>query len=215
MRGLKITGSILLAGLVAGLFGCTSGRVVQNYNKSVQQGDGILLVVVDTQVPVSYLLLKRKDQVLTVTEISKFKKGRSVRFMELPAGTYEWTQVHLGQAGGSMGFMDYYLTMKDADRKYFTFTVKPGVTNYPGDFVINVKSLRWTDILAALLGGTLFNVGHRYYLQLIDRDAMMQEMLTPPQRRMVKRLGMAYVGPGNDAFPAFYRSLTMQQGGAK
>ena len=216
MRGLKLIRVFLLAGLFAGLTGCISGRVVTNYYKRVQTGDGILLVAVDTQVPISYLLLKRTDKALTVTEVSKFKTGRSVRFIELPAGTYEWKEVDLGEvAPYGTSLIEFYVTTKNKYKKDFTFTIKPGVTNYPGDFVVNARNPGWDIFYSGRVARFLNRYGDDYYLQLTDRDAMLQQTLTPPQKQMIKRLGMAYVGPGKDTFPAFYRSLSAQQGGAK
>lgn len=209
----KRTALILI--FLAALAGCSSGQVIDNYAKPVAPGDGVLLVAVDTRVPINNLILKQQDKALSTTEVGSFTKGRSIKFVELPAGTYQWTKVDLGKFGNGFAMVDYYLTMRPSAQKYFTFTVKPGVTSYPGDFVVNAKNPGWDIIFSGREAEILDRIGDKYYLQLVDRDAMLLQTLSPEQQQMINRLGMVYAGPGQDDFPDFYKGLLVQQGGAK
>lgn len=186
---------------VAALFlsGCVASvHDVKNYSGTLAPGDGVLIVAVDTMVPFSDLRLTRPKDTFAAIAASDLPRGRSVRFIELPAGNYQWAKVDLN----SSGYAQYYVPLDRNKKQRYAFTVKPGVINYPGDFVLMVDPNRliWNQ-------SYLYTAVGKYYIQLIDRNAMLLDDLTPDQASMIERLGLVYTGPGTDDFQSYYKSL--------
>jgi hypothetical protein len=185
----------LAAGLL--LSGCAASiQDVKDYEGSLAPGDGVLVVAVDTMVPFSDLRLIRPNDTFSAIAARTLPKGRSVRFIEVPAGDYEWAKADLG------GYQRYYLALDRNKKQRYTFTVKPGVINYPGDFVLMVDDSQvvWAD---AYFYGAI----NSYYVRSIDRNAMLLDDLTPDQAKMVEHLGLVYTGPGTDDFETYYKAL--------
>jgi hypothetical protein len=184
--------TLLLSGCVA------SVHEVKDYSGTLAPGDGVLVVAVDTMVPFNDLRLTRPNDTFAAIAARDLPKGRSVRFIEVPAGDYQWAKVDLS----SYGYENYYVALDRNDKQRFTFTVKAGIINYPGDFVLMVdpNKLVWSQSF-------LYTAVGRYYIQLIDRNAMLLDDLTPDQASMIERLGLVYTGPGTDDFQRYYNSL--------
>ena len=169
------------------LSGCASVEDVQDYTGTLKPGDGVVVVALDTMVPFADLRLIRPQDAFAAIAARNLPKGRTVRFVEVPAGEYQWAEVNLGY----YGYMHYFLTLDRNEKQRYTFTVKPGVINYPGDLVIDVYE----------------NQADGFYIQQIDRNAMLLDDLTPDQAAMVDRLSLIYVGPGTDDFESYYKSI--------
>lgn len=174
--------------------GCASVEDIQDYTGTLQPGDGVLVIAVDTMVPFADLRLIRQQDALAAIAARSLPKGRTVRFVEVPAGEYQWARVDLNAYG-------YFLSLDRSEKQRYTFTVKPGVINYPGDLVISV------DERQVVLRNRYYWPSTRYYIQQIDRNAMLLDDLTPDQAAMVDRLGLVYVGPGTDDFASYYKSI--------
>lgn len=181
------------------LTGCVASvSAVKDYSGKLAPGDGVLVVAVDTMLPFSDLRLIRPNDTFAAIAASNLQTGRSVRFIEVPAGEYQWAKIDLNDNG----YVHYYVALDQNKKERYTFTVKPGVINYPGDFVVTIDENRKVWVKAYL-----YQAINRYYIHQIDRTAMLLEDLSPDQATMVQRLGLVYTGPGNDDFLAYYNSL--------
>lgn len=195
-KGYEMTRSRIYPLLAAALLlsGCASVEDVQDYTGTLKPGDGVVAVVVDTMVPFANLRLIRPQDAVAAIAARDLPKGRTVRFVEVPAGEYQWARVDLSSYG-------YYLMLDKNEKQRYTFTVKPGVINYPGDLVISV------EVKQLVLRNRYYWPSTRYYVQQVDRNAMLLDDLTPEQAAMVDRLNLVYVGPGTDDFESYYRSI--------
>ena len=194
---LALAGGLLLSGCAAPI------QDVKDYQGTLAPGDGVLVVAVDTMVPFSDLRLIRTNDTFSAIAARTLPKGRSVRFIEVPAGDYEWAKVDLN----TYGDQQYYLPLDRNKKQRYTFTVKPGVINYPGDFVLMVDDSQvvWGDAYFYGYYGAIDS----YYIRLIDRNAMLMDDLTPDQAMMVEHLGLVYTGPGTDDFETYYKALLL------
>lgn len=196
---------LCLAAVMSLLCSCASVKDVQDFTGTLAPGDGVLVVVVDTMVPFSDLRLTRPGDAFAAIAARDIPKGRSVRFIEVPAGEYQWAKVDLTNTA----YGHYYVPL-DKDKKVkYTFTVKPGVINYPGDL-----SIRIDDDKQAFANANFYAAINEYYIQLIDRNAMLLDDLTPDQAKMVQHLGLQYTGPGADTFADYYKSMVAARKGA-
>ena len=192
----RIISFLLAASLLAGC--AASVQDVKDYEGTLAPGDGVLVVAVDTMVPFSDLRLIRPNDTFSAIASQALPKGRTVRFIEVPAGTYQWATVDL-----STSYQHYYVPLDRNKKQRFTFTVKPGVINYPGDFVLMVDDNR------AIYGEAgLYSAINSYYIRLVDRNAMLLDDLSPDQAKMIAHLGLTYTGPGNDDFETYYKTLS-------
>jgi dienelactone hydrolase len=193
--------------------GCSSVSDVQYAGQPIPKGKGILLVSVQSDVPVFALKLADVAGKSSDTAVIDLPQGHSVRAVILPAGDYQWTRIDLNEANGyGLDFTGWLDLTQFKDRSYH-FSVKPGVVNYPGDLVIRVTN---TVSQGGLNLGELPNAAapprvtgdSRFYIDLIDRASItLISGLDPTQQEMGERLGIVYTGPGSDDFPAHFKSM--------
>lgn len=184
--------TLLLSALC--LSGCASVQDIQDYTGTIAPGDGVLVIVINSDISFQDLRLTRPHDAFSAIAARSVPSGRTVRFVEMPAGEYQWVRVDVSDNG----YMRYWIPLdKDKEQRYY-FTIKPGVINYPGDFEVGTDSRSFDD---------------SYFIQLIDRSAMLLEELHPEQRRMLDTTGWIYTGPGSDEFPGYFQSLVIAQKG--
>lgn len=87
-------------------------------------GEGLLILHVDSDVPIADLQLNRGSAARSVA------RGHHVWLVRAPAGSYRWTILRLGSEAGSAGF----LRLERDDE--FVFQVLPGSINYPGALIV-------------------------------------------------------------------------------
>lgn len=188
------------------LLGCAITPIndVDNYSRPIKPGNGILVIAVDSMIPFSDLRLARPDDTFAAIATRLIPVGRTIRFVELPAGDYQWTTVDLGSGWGHV-----YVALDRNKKEKYTFSVKPGVVNYPGDFIVTLDDSELAQFVYSHYASyeTVMRLLNRYYMQLTDRDAMLMGDLSADQMQMVNRLGLVYTGPGSDEFPQYYKSL--------
>jgi hypothetical protein len=170
------------------LSSCASINEVENYSGKLEPGDGVLVIAVNSDVWFQDLRFIRPHDAFAAIAARNLPKGRSLHFVELPAGDYQWVKIDLSDNT----YEHRWVALDDDKKQRFTFTVKPGVMNYPGDFVVATANNGYNT---------------RYYIQLIDRSAMLLSDLGPDQKTMLDNLGWVYSGPGTDDFPAYLKSL--------
>lgn len=159
------------------------------FTGTIPPGMGILVVTVDTTVAIPVLRLKRATDTFAAVAGRGLPVGRSMHFVLLPAGRYTWDQAEIpcNHMVTKFSAPCYYLDFeKDAATRY-TFDVKAGAVNYPGDLQI---AYYWG-----------------YRVELIDRTAMAIRDLDASHDDTVRRFGFVYTGPGDDSFYDYYVSL--------
>jgi len=176
------------------LCGCASVKDVQEYSGTMEPGDGVLAIVINSDISFQNLRLIRPHDAFSAIAARYVPSGRTVRFVEMPAGEYQWVRVDVSENG----YMRYWIPLDNDKEQRYHFTIKPGVINYPGDFEVGTDSRSFEN---------------RYYIQLIDRSAMLLEELHPEQRKMLDTTGWIYTGPGSDEFPGYFQSLVAAQKG--
>lgn len=177
------------------LSGCAASvDEVKDYHGKVAEGDGILAVSVDSTMDFAFLRITRPDDTFAAIVARNLEQGRSLRFVEVPAGQYQWVRVDITENG----YWHSYVSLDENKKRRYTFTVRPGVINYPGDFVVENDPDDWDE----------------YHIQLIDRSALLLREMTPDQLQMAQRIGLRYVGPGNDEFLDRYKVLLAAGGAA-
>ncbi|HEX7965500.1 MAG TPA: hypothetical protein VF651_07260 [Gammaproteobacteria bacterium] len=190
--------------LACGMLFGVAARAAQPADLShlqLQAAQGVLVVSVDTDMPLKSLRFRRLDQAADEQQVAEQAvAGRSVQFLVLPAGHYRWTEVDLGGANS--------IPLDRSASPRYEFTVQAGKVSYPGDFVVRAEGGRSADQAAASVtnGASLADVG--YSLSLVDRYAMLLDALAPAQRDALGRLGLVYVGPGGDDFPFYEHAVT-------
>ncbi|MDE2236190.1 MAG: hypothetical protein KGK44_11690 [Gammaproteobacteria bacterium] len=169
--------------------GCaTSLENADNFTGKIPKGMGLLVVAVDSTVPLGDLRFKLPDDTFAAVAARHIHEGRTVHFVLLRAGNYLWTRVDVSLGYGMSGWID----LDEAHKEHFTFSIQPGVINYPGDFVV------------------VYHSG--YHIELIDRTAMMLQLLSVTQRKIIKNSRLIYTGPGNDIFYDYYEKLPKLSG---
>ena len=174
----------------------------QDFQGVIPPGKGILLVSVDTDSQIKGLVLTNSRTGWVDLAYSGIPLGRSMHTILLPAGDYAWTRVDLE----SVGFEERWVDLTQQKGISYSFTVKAGAVNYPGDLQVNVQApeLGGIDVATHALV-----TGDRYRFELVDRAAMVLTWaLAPGLRGMIVRQGMEYTGPGSDEFPAYFSSLS-------
>lgn len=184
---MKIRNLCFAVAMASLLCACASVKDVEDYDGTIAPGHGVLAIVINSDTWFEDLRLTRPHDAFAAIAASNVTKGRSVRFVELPAGEYEWARIDLNTGG----YMHEWIPLDAKKQDRYRFTVKAGVINYPGDFVVGSDSRYWG----------------RYYIQLIDRSAMFLTDLTPDQKRMLDKSNWSYTGPGLDDFPGYFRNL--------
>ncbi len=168
----------------------------------LKASEGILVISVDSEVPFKSIRLKRTSEIFGELEAQDSPAGKSIYLVAMPAGHYQWIEVLLGTTNFQRGEVG----LAGNDKKRYEFDVKAGKVNYPGDFVIKSQyGERLTNAMKSLnlnISSFLFNI--TYYIDIRDRMAMLLGRLTPEQRKAFSKIGFEYVGPGQDAFPAYY-----------
>src|ERR1700742_3626574 len=93
----------LCLALAAGLLLSGCGATIQDvkdYEGTLAPGDAVLVVAVDTMVPFGDLRLIRPSNTFSTIVATDLHKGRSVRFIEVPAGDYQWATIDLNTRYG-------------------------------------------------------------------------------------------------------------------
>lgn len=172
------------------LTGCAASvKDVDQFSGTIPPGMGILVVTVDSTVAIPVLRLKRATDTFAAVAGRGLPAGRSMHFVLLPAGRYTWAQAEIpcNHLVTKFSAPCYYLDFEQNDTTRYTFDVKAGTVNYPGDLEI---AYYWG-----------------YRTELIDRTAMAIRDLDASHGDTVHRFGFAYTGPGDDSFYNYYESL--------
>lgn len=89
----------------------------------LEAGEGLLVVGVDANMPISRVKVRKDDAVFGGGDMKDLPEGRSLRLYALPAGRYEWAQLK--------PFSNFAYDLRDEPE--FEFVVEAGRINYAGD----------------------------------------------------------------------------------
>src|SRR5262249_54706093 len=165
---------VLVCALVAGA-GCVTARPIPAGTvPTLGPDEGILVVDVETAVPIERLLLSG------ATAAEHLEPGHALRTIVVRSGEYRWSGLRIH---GAYGIVRYRV---DRDEEW-TLRVVAGRINYPGTLVIHKRR----NAIGSALAGGVENRSARTWLEL-KRSA--------PE--LLARYGVSYGGAQPDAFLA-------------
>jgi len=147
--------------------------------------EGLLVVGVDSNMPLARVRLRKDGAIFGGGNLLDLPEGRSLHLYVLPAGRYEWSELH------PFSFFKYTL----GHEPEFEFTVEAGKINYPGDLQFRARTVH----------DSLFHISNRG-LGVID-------WLDKEHPALAARFELGYVGHYPDPFPGFYRQELARLGG--
>lgn len=156
-------------------------KVAPGKTVELAPNEGLLLIAVDTSMPLSYLRIKREGALFDGGTLRAMAKGRTSQLYAVPAGRYRWDAV-----------MQSWLRFKTGDDEEYAFDVKPGVVNYPGDLVY-----RPTGSYSAML-------------HVANRGLLAIDWLEQQHPEVARSVPLAYTGHYPDPFPALYREAAAE-----
>lgn len=113
---------------------------------------------------------------------------RNFILIELPAGQYSYSKLFLNQL----------VVLDDFEDGVWDFTVKAGVINYVGDFVVHNNSRIWGK--------------YQLSVSIENNSSVALEYLEKQYPTILQSYELTYNGPGEDDFFPFIKSLTTQMG---
>ena len=150
----------------------------------LEADEGLLVVGVDTNMPISRVRVRKDDAVFGGGDMKDLPEGRSLRLYALPAGRYEWSQLK--------PFSDFSYDLRDEPE--FEFVVEAGRINYAGDLQFRARTMN----------DSAFHVSNRG-LGVID-------WLQKEHPRVYADYKLTYTGHYPDPFPEFYREVVTKSG---
>ncbi len=163
---------------------CAGVREVQpGEDLQLPADSGLLLVAVDSDVPLQSLRIKRNGALFDAQSLKDMDKGRTTRLYVAPAGRYRWDAVRKSRWPIDLG-----------DNEEYSFEVRPGVLNYPGDLI-------YRDI-------DEFNA----MVHVANRGLLAMDWMDRVHPALSGRHLLTYMGHYPDPFPAFYREQADRAG---
>jgi dipeptidyl aminopeptidase/acylaminoacyl peptidase len=142
----------------------------------VPAGSGLLLVAVDTDIPLQALRIKRNGALFDAQSLKDIAKGRTTRLYVAPAGRYRWDAVRESGRRFELG-----------DDEEYSFEVRAGTLSYPGDLVFR-------DV-------DQFNA----FVHVANRGLLAMDWMDHAHPELSRRHVLTYMGHYPDPFPMFYR----------
>ncbi len=156
-------------------------RVEPGQIPKLDADEALLVVGVDSDVDITSVRVARNGVNLDTSSLRGLDKGSNAQLFAVPVGSYRWSSVTLRR--GNMRF--------DVRRdKNYTFEVKPGRINYPGDMVYR-DGVAWFG-----------------QLHFANRGLRAMDWLQAKHPALYRDVAFEYTGHYPDPFPAFYREAT-------
>ena len=148
--------------------------------------EGLLVVAVDTNAPLGLLRIVPLRGTGAIRDANPFEKGSTYRLYAVDAGRFRWFETQRKDLR-----VEVRLSMA---REEFSFDVKPGVINYPGDFIFRGD-------------GIWFGRVH-----IANRGLPVLDWLRQAHPGLLQRYGLGYTGRYPDPFPAWYARVVSSPG---
>jgi hypothetical protein len=186
---------VALLGLLIAL-GCANARLISaDRTLTLGRNQGILIVHVDSDFPIRKLRFGGRYEVAT-----HISPGEYLVMAVVPAGEYHWTTI---EVPGGYGRYYRFRIKQEAD---WSFVVKPGVINYPGQVFVkgNKDTLDARGIMHAWTE---------------NRSAIILEKLRENYPKLLARHPLEYARMERDDYLEIYQALvpfqTDESGGAR
>jgi len=193
------------------LSSCSVVSDIKDYDAPIPQGQGVLLVAVQTDLPIQTLHLIDTGSGADDAAMSDIPAGYTVRAVLVKAGDYEWLRADYPDALSMQGVENHWIMLNQ--HAHLRFSVKPGVVNYPGDLVIQQSAANQMAVVVPqpnALGA--YQIPQlTYHFGLTNRQSQATSASDSHTQAMIKRLGIVYTGPQNDEG---HGSLRAQANGA-
>lgn len=171
---------LLLLCLLALPVGAAVKRIDPADPVELKSHEGLLLLAVDSTIPLYSTTVNRPGKVLSPAVLRKLEVGATHALFVVDAGRYSWQELK--------PFFNWRFRIRaDAGLE---FEVQPGVLNYPGDLVVDSRS------------GWIADVG------LYNRSLRAIDWLRTAHPAVLETWPLAFRGHYPDPFPAFYRQLS-------
>jgi len=148
--------------------------------------EGLLVISVDTDTPVSTMRFTREGSSLGGDALHAVKEGRTRQMYVVPAGRYRWSKITVVNAWYWTGAIEL------SDSEEFSFEVKPAQISYAGDLVYRSTG------------------GMKAVVHLSNRSLPIIDWLLSSHPALYSRLPLVYSGYYPDPFPSFYREVGAQ-----
>lgn len=179
------------------LSSCSIVSGLKDYDAPIPQGQGVLLISVQTDLPIQTLHLIDVNSGADDAAMSNIPVGYTVRAVLAKAGDYEWLRADYSDALSMQGVENRWVMLNE--HAHLRFNVKPGVVNYPGDLVIQQSAANQMSVVVPQPNelGAYQIPQLTYHFALINRESQAKSAADGPTQVMIKRLGLIYTGPGN------------------
>jgi hypothetical protein len=131
--------------LACALSSCSIVSDVKDYDAPIPQGQGVLLIGVQTDLPIQTLHLVDANSGADDAAMSDIPVGYTVRAVLLKTGDYEWLRVDYPDALIMHGVQNHWVMLNE--HTHLRFSVKQGVVNYPGDLVIQQSAANQMSVV--------------------------------------------------------------------
>jgi len=175
-----LLGSIWLSVLGCGLMQLP--RVDPSQPVELSPDEGLLIIQIDTDAPLSNLFLNSRSVVRSL------KPGRHIWITRVKAGAYRWSRVDFpapGPIGSGQIIVIEPLQIRLDPEDDLMFNVKPGVINYPGEVVIRA-------------GRFLYTFSAPWSLESRNHSARAIRQLKPSYESILQSFPLEYVGNEED-----------------
>lgn len=140
---------------------------------------GFLLLAVDTPMKMHSATVNEPGRILGAANLRKLEAGSTHALYLVDAGRLAWTEVR--------PYFNWKLKLTDSES--FSFEVRPGVINYPGDLVVDTKGPWVSD------------------LGLYNRSLPALQWLQTHHPQLLAAHELQYRGHYPDPYPAWYLTL--------
>jgi hypothetical protein len=147
--------------------------------------EALLVIAVDTNQALDAVRLVREGGQNEMKTVRGLDSGRSLRLVSLPAGRYRWSSLELER---------FAYSFKGADADEYTFEVRAGRINYPGELIYRAE-WQW---------GAMVHISNRGLIAL--------DWMQAKHPGVLPAFAFEYTGRYPDPFPAFYREALGKQG---
>ncbi len=140
--------------------------------------EALLVIGVDTDVDITSVRVARNGVNFDTSSLRALDKGRNAQLFAVPVGSYRWSSIRLRR--GNLRFN----VRRDEN---YTFEVRPGRINYPGDMVYRGANVWWGK------------------LHFANRGLRAMDWMQAQHPAIFREYAFEYTGHYPDPFPAFYR----------
>lgn len=176
MRGITRYLLILLLLIASGNANAGLREVKPGESVDLKPNEGLVMMVLDSNIPIQSASIMKHGSFGGHYVLTSPKAGLSRRLLVAEQGSYNWSEID----------MEYRYFRLEKDKEY-SFNVKPGIINYPGDLVFRTRDYESAQI------------------HFINHGLGQMDWLAQNNPAIAEKYDFEYSGAYPDPFPAFYR----------